>query len=294
MIAAVIFDIDGTIADLSDRLHYLDKGDWKSFFAEVGNDKPITKVIELTRLFEDLHYEIILVSGRCSSTRDNTREWLEKYQVSYDHLFMRTEGDYRADHIVKEEILREIQENYSIDYVFDDRQSVVDMWRRNGLTCFQCAAYKPEAKGKLTLMVGPSGAGKTTFLAKEKSYKIVSSDDLREEICGDRADQSQNAKVLDALHKLVESRIHAGLDTIVDATNLKRKDRLYIVNLSNGGPVEYIVIDRPLEDKLRDRGWRPEWLIKKHDERFRSNLKDILRGDNLSNVAVKDFRNEAS
>lgn len=178
----VIFDIDGTLADLSHRLHFLEKGDWKGFFAEAHNDAPINPVIEISNMFHFHHSwennAIIIVSGRCSSIREKTEEWLEEHDVRYDYLYMRKEGDHRPDHIVKEEILHEIQKEFNVKFVFDDRQSVVDMWRRNGITCFQCAPDKSRAKGKLTLMIGPSGAGKTTFLANEKSYKVVSFDGI--------------------------------------------------------------------------------------------------------------------
>lgn len=289
MTPCIIFDIDGTLADLSHRLHYLESGDWKGFFAEADKDKPIDPVIYMNNIMDSL-MDVIVVSGRCSSIRKITEEWLEKHGVRYGRLYMRTEGDHRPDHIVKEEILREIQRDYVVKYVFDDRQSVVDMWRRNGITTFQCAPDQSKAKGKLVVMVGPSGAGKTTLLASEKKYKVVSSDDLREEITGDRTDQSQNDRVFRVLHDLVRTRIHAGLDVIVDATNIKRKDRLAVANLACGGPVEYWVVDRPLSEKLATRDWRPEWLVEKHHSTFQANLKDILRGDSLSNVAVKDFR----
>lgn len=285
----VIFDIDGTLADLSHRLHFLEKGDWKGFFAEADKDSPITEVIEMNNVLAS-NFEIVIVSGRCSSIRKETRDWLYDNGVVCNELFMREEGDHRPDHIVKEEILHKIQRKYVVKYVFDDRQSVVDMWRRNGITCFQCAPDKSQAKGKLTLTVGPSGAGKTTFLANEKSYKVVSSDDVREELTGNRLDQTQNHKVFRILHELVRTRIHAGLDVIVDATNIKRKDRLAVVNLALGGPVEYWVIDRPLGDKLHTRGWRPEELILRHHNTFQANLDSILSGDNLPNVAIKDFR----
>lgn len=285
----VIFDIDGTLADPSHRLHYLDSGDWQRFFAEADKDQPINSVIRMNNRMKD-HYDIVIVSGRCSSIREKTKKWLEVNGVAFDNLYMRPEGDHRPDHIVKEEILREIQKNYVVEYVFDDRQSVVDMWRRNGITTFQCATDKSQAKGKLILMVGPSGAGKTTFLANRKSYKVISSDDIREELTDNMLDQTQNHKVFRILHELVRTRIHFGLDVIVDSTNIKRKDRLALVNLALGGPVEYWVVDRPLGDKLHTRGWRPEELILRHHNTFQANLKDILRGDDLPNVAVKDFR----
>jgi hypothetical protein len=65
--------------------------------------------------------------------------------------------------------------------------------------------------------------------------------------------------------------------------------------------VHYVVIDRPMEDKRRNAGWRAEIvgkdgapfdLISKHDQMFRSQLKDILAGDGLPNVVVVDMREE--
>ena len=42
MTKAVIFDIDGTLADCSHRLHHVtgDKRDWNKFFAEMSEDPP--------------------------------------------------------------------------------------------------------------------------------------------------------------------------------------------------------------------------------------------------------------
>lgn len=137
---AVIFDVDGTLADTSKRQHYVQgpKKDWKSFFAEVHLDAPRQSIVELAVNFHALEYEIIVVSGRGLEIGIATEDWLRKYGVPYDHLFMRNSGDHRSDTIVKKEIL-ELLPRDSIAYVVDDRDSVVKMWRDEGLTVLQCA-----------------------------------------------------------------------------------------------------------------------------------------------------------
>jgi hypothetical protein len=55
-------------------------------------------------------------------------------------LFMRADGDYRPDDIIKEEIFfAKIAPNYNVRFALDDRNRVVSMWRRIGLTCLQVA-----------------------------------------------------------------------------------------------------------------------------------------------------------
>ena len=58
----------------------------------------------------------------------------------YKKLVMRKTGDYRKDSIVKREMFEEhIEGKYNVLFVLDDRNQVVDMWRKElGLTCLQC------------------------------------------------------------------------------------------------------------------------------------------------------------
>jgi predicted kinase len=320
-IKTVIFDIDGTLADLTHRLHHVKNGNrrWDLFFALCDEDAPIPAIIELNEIVDlAAFYKIVLVSGRSNTVREKTKAWLAKHKVRYEELHMRAEGDYRKDYIIKEEILRDLQQrNHEIIFVVDDRPSVVKMWREKGITCLQCAEWNetlggtPKAKGLLTLMVGPSGAGKSTWLAKkwfqpvstssgiEVNVKIdlshiVSSDQIRADLCGDFRDQTKNDEVFKVLHEVVKCRINNGLPTIVDATNIKRADRMGVVALAEGSPVRYIVINRPMEEKYSSAGWRAELpfdLIAKHEQTFQSQIKDILAGDHLPNVIVMDMRN---
>lgn len=302
----VIFDIDGTLADATHRLHHIKakSPNWDTFFAECVTDPVIEPIRELAQIVNAQGYRIILVSGRSAKVRAQTEEWLDINDVPYQELHMRAEGDYRQDFIVKSQILDAIlAEGHEIAFVVDDRPSVVAMWRERGLTCLQCRDWNEKTSsqiGLLTLMVGPSGAGKSYWLMGDGPRSlgihpshVISSDQIRADLCGDFRDQTKNDEVFTALHAIVKIRLSHGLPTVIDATNLRRKDRLAAVALANGGKVRYILIDRPIEEKRRDAGWRatlPIDLIAKHAQTFGSQIKDILAADEQVNVEVLDLR----
>jgi hypothetical protein len=83
---------------------------------------------------------VVLVSGRGvkASHRQATQRWLTWNAIEYDVLLMRRAGDQRPDHVVKTEIYeRQIEPNYEVLFVLDDRREVVVAWRSLGLTVFQ-------------------------------------------------------------------------------------------------------------------------------------------------------------
>lgn len=295
-----ICDIDGTIADGRHRQHLLPH--WGKFFGEMHNDGelPVVEVIRWLQTNPDR--PVIFVSGRPEEYRGQTMTWLHEKGIAPGlraDLKMRPTGDYRKDSIVKKEILDKIREDWDIILAFDDRQDVVNMWRENGVFCLQAPdqtvmphaiAHKPIKEGEslLTLMVGPSGGGKSTYARKNfHPSRILESDQFRIDIVGSKEDQSKNNEVFESLHAVASVRLSRGLPVVIDATHLKRKDRLTAASLAPAGSgVRYVVVDRPLKDKLANPEWRPEWLIRKHDHDFKSQLSEILEGDLLPNVVV--------
>lgn len=128
---AIIVDIDGTIAHMKGRSPY----DWD----RVGEDECDTIIKGIVNSYDN-YGVVIVMSGRDASCRAITEKWLNDNNIVWDTLLMREEGDMRKDSIVKRELFDTyIARHYFIEYVLDDRQQVVDMWRDMGLKCLQVA-----------------------------------------------------------------------------------------------------------------------------------------------------------
>jgi uncharacterized HAD superfamily protein len=138
----IIFDIDGTIADLTHRRHFVatKPKNWPAFAAAIMDDTPIEQIIDVLRMYHARGDAIILCSGREATSRDKTVDWLAKHNIPFNNLYMRPAKDYRPDDIVKEELLDQIlADGYSPYMVYDDRDRLIKMWRRRGYVCAQVA-----------------------------------------------------------------------------------------------------------------------------------------------------------
>ena len=136
----VIFDIDGTLADVSERIHHVKKKpkNWNAFFQGIGQDKAIHAMVCLCNILYEAGIKILLCSGRNEEHRSQTVQWLAQQGVNYHELILRRDGDMRSDMIVKREMLAGIERS-KILFVVEDRSRVVEMWRSEGLVCLQCA-----------------------------------------------------------------------------------------------------------------------------------------------------------
>lgn len=305
-----IFDLDGTLANIEHRRHHLDRKDWDAFFAACVDDLPNEPVIAALQAHLNALHRVEIWSARSEVVRHETVAWLHRVGIPGGLLVnMRARGDYTPDVALKRSWLHAIHPDERPDIVYDDRQGVVDMWREEGIACFQVAAnweadertIAPLRDPLLTIMVGPSGGGKTEWLNAEQRRNptvVFSSDRLREWYTGSEGDQSRNADVFTAIHKLAKATMECGLPVTIDATNIRRKDRLACVALAPAGAgVRYVVCNRPMAEKHATAGRRAgvvmadgKCLIDAHEQRFQSQLKDLLRGDGLPQVTVVDMR----
>ena len=158
----IVCDLDGTLCNIDHRLHFVQvaegaprvansgdiiypRKDWDSFFAGVPNDTVNKPVLEVLERFQFEGFKIIFSAGRPERCRADTVQWFYKHTDLFEDtkagetLYMRQDGDFRRDDIVKQEILDKYIDKDRVLFVLDDRDQVVDMWRRNGLTCFQVA-----------------------------------------------------------------------------------------------------------------------------------------------------------
>jgi predicted kinase len=134
---AVVFDIDGTLS-----LHVA-RGPYD--FDKVETDAVNEGVARILRMYlrdqvrEDV--QIIFLSGRKGEYREHTMRWLTRHELFGSELHMRPVGDPgRPDDVVKLELFNEhIRNRFNVLAVYDDRDRVVALWRRLGLTCLQVA-----------------------------------------------------------------------------------------------------------------------------------------------------------
>lgn len=307
-------DIDGTIANCNHRLHHIKNGNrnWDEFWKTIHLDEPIHDVIALVHAMQAAGHPIFIITARNNEVRPETEAWLTANGITYDRFYCRQDGDQRKDEIVKREMIAEIRkEGFEFLFMLEDRAHNVKMFREQGVTCLQVADDEDGPRGRnwngqtfLTMAVGPSGAGKSTY-SKQAGFlpsQIISSDEIRETLTPWRRYENpeetwklvtneQHAHVWHTVHQLVKTRLECGLPTFLDATNIAARDRKAVLKVvPDTQRVRYVLIDRPLDEKLKTRDWRSEELVRKHHDSFQASLKYALRGDDLPFVDVIDAR----
>lgn len=132
-----IFDIDGTLADPTERLHHIigSVKDWETYDALAHTDKPINAIITLAQTLYTAGHEIMLLTGRSDRVRQATIDWLALHSIPYHWLIMRYADDHREDTLVKIENLTDFLKAYPgirVQTIFEDRRRLAQAFRAAG------------------------------------------------------------------------------------------------------------------------------------------------------------------
>jgi len=132
---AVIFDIDGVLADAAGRQHFLDWGDWKSFFEACGDDPVIAESARLLELL-DANLTVVLVTGRPRRVEPHTVTWLNREGLRWDVLITREFGDYSGVDEFKRGVLHDLRSyGFTIMLALEDDPKNHAMYIGEGVPC---------------------------------------------------------------------------------------------------------------------------------------------------------------
>jgi hypothetical protein len=129
-----VIDLDGVLADVRHRLHFLASSpkDWDGFFAGIPDDPllPEGKAV-IDRLAGD--HELVYLTGRPEATRSDTEAWLDRHDLPRARLIMRRARDRRPARVTKPALLRDlVADGRRVAVVVDDDLAVCDALERDG------------------------------------------------------------------------------------------------------------------------------------------------------------------
>lgn len=176
----ILCDLDGTLADINHRRHFVTKPekcnecnsygsigvkasypgksivcpeclgvskfkpDWPAFNKACVDDAPFHETIEAVHgLRFNMGAKLWIVSGRSDAVKEETIAWLASYEIRYDRLIMRKASDYTPDDVLKRQWLSDgtIPKD-DVFCVFDDRPKVLRMWQSEGIFTFAIGDLK--------------------------------------------------------------------------------------------------------------------------------------------------------
>lgn len=138
----VIIDIDDTLSLAAERFKIATKPNGKTDWniahdpELVKKDKPNLPMIDLAKRYKKAGFKIVILTGRPDTIKTATEEWLDKYGIEYDELYMRN----KKEHYLKADVFKKgIYETYLDDVfcAYDDDEKIIQMWNSVGISAFK-------------------------------------------------------------------------------------------------------------------------------------------------------------
>jgi FMN phosphatase YigB (HAD superfamily) len=130
---AVIFDLDGTLADTVDpNGHH--KENHEGFRQHIRGADANQDMVDKVRKANEKGRDVVILTARSAHYRDTTKKWLNEKGIQYDSLLMRHIDDHRKDKIVKKDLLEnDVLPNFKVKKAYDDKNKNVKMFRSEGI-----------------------------------------------------------------------------------------------------------------------------------------------------------------
>ncbi len=141
-----VFDIDGVLADVSHRVHFLESGgrpDWGGFFGAAPNDA-VHEQGRALALEAAVDCEVVYLTGRPEWCRAATAAWLAQHRLPQGRLLMRANRDHRPARKVKPILLHRLAADRVVAVVVDDDLEVCDAYEQAGWTVLR-ALWAPRS-----------------------------------------------------------------------------------------------------------------------------------------------------
>lgn len=147
-----LWDIDGTLANDSHRVHFAVQRKWYEYFdaQRMADDSPFLVPISTVSAMDAMGWEIAYLTGRREDRRHTTQEWLTRWGLPNPFsLLMRRFTDSMRLAEFKVAVIRRVMDSGQWDKVvlFDDDPEVVSLVQKNfgEDTAFHCTWHiKPK------------------------------------------------------------------------------------------------------------------------------------------------------
>jgi|GEM_PF-235415 len=132
---AVVFDIDGTLVDVSSIQHLVEgqNRDFDRFHRESVDCPPYDQVLAIAQRLLRESLMVIAFSGRQEKYRSLTNYWCAIHSLPFNDLILRPNESQLKRIDFKHEAIINLSDQYKIIAIFDNDPELLSLWRSMGI-----------------------------------------------------------------------------------------------------------------------------------------------------------------